>query len=255
MDLSERSKDHSARHPWEIARLDFFNRLLRQCGAESTRRWLDVGSGDAWFAKSLRETLDPSSEITCWDIYYSEEDLIGAESVPGIRLTNLRPTDKFDGILMMDVVEHVEDDLGFISDIVNNCLSDSGWILVSVPAYQNLFTNHDRTLRHFRRYSPGQCRQVLTATGMMIVAEGGVFHSLLVPRYLQSLLEKVSSSNQDTSGVGSWRHGPVVTSLVTALLRAECRLSLLFGRQKRFVVPGLSYWAFCRRSEHIEHST
>ena len=41
--------------------------------------------------------------------------------------------------------------------IVDTMMAEHGWILVSVPAYQSLFTSHDTALKHYRRYSPVQC--------------------------------------------------------------------------------------------------
>ncbi len=57
---------------------------------------------------------------------------------------------------MLDVIEHVEDDVGFVRDVVDGSLAPGGWVLVSVPAYQSLFSSHDRALKHFRRYAPGR---------------------------------------------------------------------------------------------------
>ena len=49
---------------------------------------------------------------------------------------------------MLDVIEHVEDDRGFVDATVGDLLSEGGIVLVSVPAYDALFSSHDRALRH-----------------------------------------------------------------------------------------------------------
>lgn len=253
MDLSERDATSHERHPWELARLQFFRDLLEQQGVLGTRRWLDVGAGDAWFATKLRRSLANGSTVICWDPYYTPEDL--AESPQpsrGVSLTTERPTGTFGGILMLDVIEHVEDDVAFLKDIVDTFVAPSGWVLVSVPAYQCLFTDHDRRLRHFRRYSPRQCRRVLESAGLTIDTQGGLFHSLLLPRAVSALLERMRRAQSEPTGVrvGSWRGGSVLTSVITAIFHVEDRLSLLLAKQRRVVVPGLSYWAFCRKAEH-----
>ncbi len=253
MDLTERSSDNSIRHPWEVARFNFYLDLLRQSGVLDTQRWLDVGSGDAWFARSLRERLSSTASITCWDSFYTSEDLeMLDERTPNVYLTAERPELRFEGVLMLDVVEHVADDLGFVSDIVRDVLLDEGWVLVSVPAYQFLYTDHDRRLKHYRRYSPRRMRDVLSASGLDIVSEGGVFHTLLVPRFVQAVAERFRHSQGSELGIGGWRQGSALTRVVTLLLSMECRLSLLLSRQHRIIVPGLSYWALCRKSDHVE---
>ena len=53
MDLRERAASATNRHPWELVRADFFERLLADHDLLDARRWLDVGAGDAWFATEL----------------------------------------------------------------------------------------------------------------------------------------------------------------------------------------------------------
>ena len=70
----------STRHPWELVRADFFERLLADHDLLDARRWLDVGAGDAWFATELVERLPADATVTCWDINYTTEDLGRARS-------------------------------------------------------------------------------------------------------------------------------------------------------------------------------
>jgi hypothetical protein len=249
VDLSERRPDQLTRHPWEVARFNFFWSLLAQRGVMTTKHWLDVGSGDAWFAKSLRRELPADARITCWDPNYALDDLRdSANSADGLELTIERPEGHFDGVLMLDVIEHVDDDSNFVRDTVRDSLSESGWILVSVPAFQGLFTEHDTQLKHFRRYSPRQCRLLLESSGLTVEAEGGLFHSLLVPRVIRALLDRVHKPRPGSSGLGEWNRGLALTKFLTSGLSLDGRVSLLLSRQRRLVIPGLSYWAFCRKS-------
>jgi hypothetical protein len=250
MDLLERHSANVSRHPWELARSKFFIRILRQLApVEDDRSLLDVGSGDAWFASHLVNTLPNDVHITCWDINYSPEDLKSyAQNSDKMFLTTEEPVGTFDGILMLDVVEHIEQDVEFISGIVASRLKSDGWILVSVPAYQRLFTSHDTAVKHFRRYSPREAADVLRAGGLRIEAQGGLFHSLLAVRGSQVVKERLSGPNTDWVGAGAWRGGPRLTRAVATALSAESRVSEVFGTKTKSIVPGLSYWAFCRRA-------
>ena len=250
VDLVERKGSFSTRHPWEVARAEFFLRLLeRHDLLESGGDWLDAGAGDAWFARQLRRLLPPAATITCWDINYTPEDIeaAGGPDTEEIGFVADRPTKRFDRVLMLDVIEHVEDDVGFVAATVDDLLVEDGMVLVSVPAYPSLHSSHDRTLHHYRRYSPAGCRRLLENAGLAVLASGGLFLSLLPARIGQVLVERVRPVKSLSSGVGDWHSGRTATRVLTRALIADGRLSLLLS-ERGVSLPGLSYWALCRRS-------
>jgi SAM-dependent methyltransferase len=250
MDLVERKDGSSQRHPWEVARCEFFLHLLKQNDLlGGTVKWLDVGAGDAWFARQLERLLDPDATVTCWDINYSAEDLAEAANAPGdgVVLTATRPNDKFERVLMLDVIEHIEDDQEFVEGVAGDLLADGGVLLLSVPAYQRLFSSHDRALRHCRRYSPASCRRLLEKSGLTVRLEGGLFHSLLPVRVGQVAVERVRPLDM-SEGIGNWQAGKLATSVVTRALTADTRLSLAMSR-RQWSLPGLSYWALAARTQ------
>lgn len=251
MDLIERQvADQVRRHPWEIARADFYLGVLRRFGVlRDTVRCLDAGAGDAWFAGRLRGVLPESCELVCWDPNYTPEDLAPSDAGDDIVRTAERPPGRFDGILLLDVIEHVEDDRGFLDELVEHSLADGGWVLVGVPAYQALFSAHDRALRHHRRYSPRQLRAVLAGAGLRPVASGGLFHGLLPLRAVQVVLERRGRRAVSGDGVGDWHGSPRRTRALASLLRLEGRLSLGLASRRLGVVPGLSTWALCRQTK------
>jgi Methyltransferase domain len=250
VDLLERSETVAARHPWEIARSRFFIRLLARL--EPSRfptRVLDVGAGDAWLAEQLTDSMADGTTTICWDTNYTPQDLVslGCPS-SAVTLTTEQPQGTFGGIFMLDVIEHVEDDIGFVSRVVEGSLAVDGWMLISVPAYQTLFTSHDAAVKHYRRYSPKQCADVLRAAGLSIEAQGGLFHSLLAVRGAQAARERLAGPNKHWVGAGSWQGGPRLTRVLTSTLEAESRVSLNFATTRKRSLPGLSYWAFCRHA-------
>jgi hypothetical protein len=249
MDLIERPGSVVRRHPWEVARARFFLRLIRRLGLyEATEGWLDVGAGDAWFAQQLLAQLPSGTGLACWDTHYPDErPPEWADGVPGIEFSAVRPTGVFGGILMLDVIEHVEDDVGFVRDVVDRSLAPGGWVLVSVPSYQGLFSSHDRALKHFRRYAPGSIRAVLESAGLEVTARGGLFHGLLPLRGAQALRERFHPPADTSAGIGAWQGGERLTKVLTAALDAEARASLAFATRSLPPLPGLTTWAFCRR--------
>jgi len=252
VDLVERQGSGTTRHPWELARAEFFIRVLETHGLlAATGKWLDAGAGDAWFAGQLRRSLPAPAAITCWDVNYSRDDLeaLAGDAGEGLAFVSVRPTERFDRVLMLDVLEHVDDDVGFLRSIVDDLLTDDGVVLVSVPAYSSLLSAHDRAMRHRRRYSQGGCRRVLEQAGLAVVSSGGLFLSLLPVRAWQVLLERARSARASSPGIRGWRHGRLVTGAITRALVLDGAVSLALSR-RGVSAPGLSYWALCRASQH-----
>jgi 2-polyprenyl-3-methyl-5-hydroxy-6-metoxy-1,4-benzoquinol methylase len=283
MDLNEVPQTSFRRHPWEVARAQFFGRVAAQAlGSGAAARVLDIGAGDGYLGRALLGMLPASSTVACVDPHYTDRDLqrFASPATPGLSFARTRPGGpsadpsfdlSFDLILMLDVIEHVADDRGFITETVAGALRPGGAVLVSVPAWDILYGEHDLALKHFRRYQPEQCRTLLRSVGLEIVQGGGLFHSLLVPRILQRLVETTrralkevggnrprrygGASGGDAAGadgeapanLGEWRGGALVSAAVTRALEIDTRLSETLARWGG-ALPGLSYWALCRRA-------
>ena len=74
------------------------------------------------------------------------------------------PVNSFHAVLMLDVLEHIEEDeeaLGKTYELLNN----DGIIVLTVPAYQWLYTKRDEFHHHKRRYSKKQLDQILRKAG------------------------------------------------------------------------------------------
>ncbi len=253
MDLIENIPEGAQRHPWEVRRSAFFLGLLSAL-LEGKRDVdvLDCGAGDGWFASRLRPELPAVRSVTCWDAHYDEAALDRfASRYPDLVFTKRRPERRFDLMLALDVLEHVEDDLAFARDLAANALAPDGVLLVSVPAWQPLFGRHDTFLRHYRRYSPGACDAVLSSAGLRVVSRGGAFHSLVLPRSITVLRERLSQAMgrplPPIAEPTSWTHGALVTSAVEGALAIDNTISRLAAAAK-VNLPGLSYWAVCVRA-------
>jgi Methyltransferase domain len=248
MDLVEKGEGVARRHPWEQARTTLVLRILAQCGATGSTRVLDVGAGDTWLAQQLLAELPDDAVVTCWDVNYRGDDLADPSIPERMHLTAERPDARFDGILLLDVLEHVSDDVDFVRAVVADSLDEGGWVLVTVPAYQWLFTTHDDALHHLRRYSPARCRSVLWAADLHLEREGSLFTSLLLPRMTQALRERTLGPARDAErGISHWGGGPRLTRTLTVALEVEGRLALAV-EAAGIRIPGLSYWACCRRA-------
>ncbi len=237
MDLRERTES-DRRHPWEVARADFLRRLLEDhVELAAVSSLLDVGAGDSWFAETLTGDLAPDARIVCWDAHYSDEDL--AATPPGLTRVREAPPGTFDVITALDVIEHIEDDAGFVAEQLGPRLARGGTLLVTVPAHPGLFSDHDRMLGHFRRYRPQEVRELI-ATTFDVVATGSFFTTLLLPRLAQVGVERLGRHRPET-GVGQWNGGPRLTELLRRALAADAAAGRALSR-RGVHLPGLSTW-------------
>ena len=76
--------------------------------------------------------------------------------------------DRFQSILCVNVLEHIEDDRAALSSM-RSLLEKDGRLVLLVPAFQWLFGTLDAALSHFRRYTKRSLRTVLAETGFRVV--------------------------------------------------------------------------------------
>ncbi len=259
MDLIEAKSLVYNRHPWELARATFFNRLiLGVVERNKPVRLLDVGCGDAWFSAQLFPQLPAGSELIGWDIALDDSllRLYSSELPEGMTLTNREPAGPFDFILCMDVLEHVRDDLAMVADLKERFLRSGGFFVINVPAWLSLFSTQDLALKHYRRYTPREGKTLVNAAGLTLLKSGGLFHGLLGIRVIQRMLfwnrvEPLADPESyvhtgEPVGLGAWNASVPVTAFVTGVLQAEGLLTRA-AAAAHLKLPGLSWWALCEK--------
>ncbi len=74
--------------------------------------------------------------------------------------------ESFDTLVALDVIEHLDDDVGFLRRAQRLC-RPGGRVLIAVPAFQALWSRHDETLHHRRRYTARQLLRVVRSAGLL----------------------------------------------------------------------------------------
>ena len=260
MDLRELPTDDVSRHPWERARARFFCRVVKEHAPHSgPLRVIDVGAGDGFVGAALTRALPEGSSVTCFDPHYTADHLARFAAACGaVTFTAERPARRCDVMLMLDVLEHEQDDAGLLRELASELLAPDGVVVVSVPAHMALFSRHDVVLGHFRRYDANSLRATLERAGLAPTTLSGLFHALIAPRGAAKLAELARGerstpppagppeAHADTD-VARWRHGPLLTRAVDTALAIDNLGSRLFARAG-LQIPGTSLWAVARRS-------
>jgi hypothetical protein len=146
--------------------------------------------------------------------------------------------------LALDVIEHVPDDVAFLRTLRAHATVRST-LIVTVPAYQRLFSAHDRYLGHYRRYSRRQLASSLEQSGWTPVHLGGFFLTLLPPRAAAVAAERRRGTVDDSEvqHLGTWSGGKALTRAIRSALAADAALGRAAAGVLPRGLPGLSIGA------------
>jgi hypothetical protein len=247
--------DHSIRterHPWELARIEVIIRLIKEfVPHDKSLQVLEIGCGDIFVLESLAEKF-PRWSFVGTDIsfpdsflshYKHERIMIYKNSEEAVN--NIKS--HIDLVLLLDVIEHVPDDVQFVKDIMRFSHIDGQTdFIITVPSFQWLFCSHDTFLQHYRRYTNNSLLALFRDVGLKHLTIGYFFGSLLFTRMIRVGLEKFNLI-KPSKGLSNW-HYTNLSSMLHLILNYDFKLT--FALKKFGVnIPGLSNYAICRKSE------
>ena len=94
----------------------------------------------------------------------------------------------FDIILALDVVEHVPNPAIMLRHAAR-LLASNGWMVITTPAFNWLWTSHDRLNHHVKRYTAREMRTLIRDAGLHPIDTQYLFQSLIVPKLLVRTME------------------------------------------------------------------
>ena len=151
--------------------------LRRFLGGEAVEEVLDVGAGSGVFTRQLLD-FGLAQRGVCVDPAYDSERV---ETYNGREIAFVRGVDDVPQklLLMMDVLEHVDDDIGLLREYTDR-MAPGGRVLITVPAFQFLWSGHDVFLEHRRRYTLSQIENVARRADLRVL-KGRYFFGALFP--------------------------------------------------------------------------
>ncbi|HTG39584.1 class I SAM-dependent methyltransferase [Sphingomonas sp.] len=177
----DRMAAHDSTHWWYRARREILtDYLTREARLPKGARILEIGCGTGHNLPMLARFGEVDAiEIDEAARGFASERLgkpVGTAPLP--ELTGV-PRNSYDLIAVLDVVEHVEDDVAALRGMAD-VLKPGGAILVTVPAHPWMWSAHDVVNHHHRRYSKGSLDKAIRDAGL---THNGLrwFNSLLFP--------------------------------------------------------------------------
>jgi SAM-dependent methyltransferase len=168
------------RHWWFRGRRTVIRALIERGEAPARPRVLDAGCGTGCNLAELEPTAQTVHGV---DSALEAVEFCrrrGLDTVSQAELDRLPFGDgAFDLLLATDVVEHLDDDVGALREL-RRVAAPGARLLLTVPAYQWLWSAHDDSHQHKRRYTrPQLVARVRSAGWEPVVAS--YFNALLLP--------------------------------------------------------------------------
>lgn len=139
------------------------------------------------------------------------------------------PDRSFDLVCLLDCLEHIADDAGSLA-CAARMLKPRGAVLITVPAYQWLWSRHDVFLHHQRRYSRRSLQALVTRCGLRL-DRISYFNTLLSPLAIAARVSDQLRGSETATGAGI--PSQPINSALHALFSTErhwlTRASLPFG--------------------------
>lgn len=216
-------------HWWFVARREILAKVIDAYVPRGSAI-LDVGCGTGFVLQQLKNDYEAHG----LDAAPIAVDFCHQKGLPNVHLGLLGETDfgrrEFDLVSFLDVLEHLDDDVDAMTK-ARALVKKDGLLLVTVPAYQFLWSAHDVSHHHRRRYTRGSLERAVRAAGFEPLFVS-YFNSVLFPlifsaRMAGRLLGRGSTS--DAEG----QPPPLVNKLLHAAFAAEKavlpKVSMPFG--------------------------
>ncbi len=242
--------DIEQRHWWFVARRRILRRLVAQVAPRSPQTTIvDVGCGTGANIAALAD------EYHCVGIDTSAEAVeLASQRFPAVRFIAGRAPGDLGELaaqarlfMLTDVLEHIADDYAAFSELLA-AASPGCYFLVTVPADESLWSEHDESFGHYRRYDQARLEGIwagLPVTPLLV----SYFNTRLLP--IVRVVRRWNRKRGHASGrVGTdfWLPNRPANALLTSVFAGESKrlLGVLRGRRSGFGT-GASLVAILRR--------
>ena len=211
---------------WHVAKRQLITEVLSKY-APPPGLLVEGGIGSS---RNLLEFSELGYDVTGFDLMPEAVELGRQKGLSHVAVHDLEQPwpvaeNSLRAVVLLDVIEHVEHPITVLSH-VKRALRPDGAVVVTVPAYQWMFSEWDRLLGHYRRYSPAMLEEQATAAGLKLVWATH-WNSFTFPAAVATRCWERMFSSRRTADFP--RVSPRVNELLLGAARVERRLLLKVG--------------------------
>lgn len=179
---------------WFVARRKLLRDLVAGRSTAKPLRILDVGSGTGY----NHTVLSQFGAVVNVDFSAEALRLSRERGLPNLVLSNVQQVglrdDCMDVATALDVLEHTDDDLAAMREL-HRILRPGGALVLTVPAYGFLWSEHDEALHHRRRYTASELCNKLRLSGFHVEFCSYYISLLFFPILLMRILQNLGKNS------------------------------------------------------------
>lgn len=166
---------------WWFKYRAFFIKTIAEKYLDKSKRIYDIGGGNGYTSSKMMRNgwraslIEPTYEACLNAKSRGLDEVICGE------VTQETVEDAcFDQAMLLDVLEHIENDKEFLM-LIRKKLKTNGRLLITVPAFEKLWSSEDDAAGHFRRYTIEGLSKVAQRAGFKIITINYFFGFLYMP--------------------------------------------------------------------------
>lgn len=213
------------KHWWHIAKRENYLSLMNRFLNAQKPKILDIGCGTG-------KNIEVLSRLgNTWGLDSSKEALKFCQK-RGLKNITLGRSDKtkfpgnsFDAVTLLDVLEHTDDNKTLTE--IYRILKPGGSLVITVPAFQWLWSKWDEVLHHQRRYSKSNLTKILKNNNFSIMKISYLYAFLILPilivRLFKSKFSKGAYSSDFKLSSG------LINKLLLTISKLENKIMIKWG--------------------------
>ena len=210
--------------------------------------FLDIGGGNGFVSKRLQDDG--------FEVILIEPGKVGAQNsysrgIQNVICSTLEETglkkESIYSVGLFDVIEHIEKDRQFLRN-VNGYLKDGGYLYITVPSYEFLWSKEDDKAGHFKRYTLSKLKKLLQESGFKSEYSTYIFSLLPIPIFLLRVLPEKIGINLKNNGKKKIQNDHMLKKgILTTLTQLLWNFELFMVRKKLKIPFGGSCFIVCKK--------
>lgn len=182
-------------HWWFVGRRKYIHRMMLEYLSDNFKNEIcEVGCGSGANLKML-STFGAVDAIEMDERALQRARILASKCTRrfehGYLPADMPLSGPYDAIVVLDVIEHIDDDITSLV-VLGNALKSDGRLVLTVPAYHWMWSHHDDANHHKRRYSSSLLKHRLNEAGYSVLYIS-YFNTLLFPvAFIVRMIQKIT---------------------------------------------------------------